>query len=118
MKWNNALIEWESGGLEDVPTENIKEFISDLETELTMRGHGTECVTKVDDNYVVAVDGMWIEGSYTTEKLARYASTLPCEIVSEARDMAIKSDKGIIGTRCLKMICQSNGIEWDDRAQE
>ncbi len=45
MKWSNALIEWESGGLEDVPTENIEEFISALETELTMRGHGyTETV--------------------------------------------------------------------------
>ena len=37
MKWDTALIEWESGGLNDVPTENILDFLHALSTELKSR---------------------------------------------------------------------------------
>lgn len=38
-KWDyhEAIVEWESCGLEDIPTANLKEFKEDLEEELQKR---------------------------------------------------------------------------------
>lgn len=37
MEYWEALVEWEGGGLDDVPTENILEFMQSLVTELNKR---------------------------------------------------------------------------------
>lgn len=37
MEYWRALVEWESGGLDDVHTENILEFMQSLVTELNKR---------------------------------------------------------------------------------
>jgi len=39
MKYWEALVEWESGGLGDVPVENMKEFYKQLQNEFIRRGY-------------------------------------------------------------------------------
>jgi len=37
MTWHSALVEWESCGLDDIPTENLNEFIDAIMTEINRR---------------------------------------------------------------------------------
>ena len=46
VDFSNALIEWESGGLEDIATETILEFKEVIEAELKKR-EGTDAIPKL-----------------------------------------------------------------------
>ena len=65
MTHSSALIEWESGGLEDVPTENITAFITLLDAELKSRGEPTkldsiiEILKGIDQDEADSDDGWW-----------------------------------------------------------
>lgn len=37
IRWDSALIEWESCGLSDIPTGNLLDFLHALSTELLTR---------------------------------------------------------------------------------
>jgi len=38
MEYWRALVEWESGGLSEVPTANLIEFLEELKKEIKQRG--------------------------------------------------------------------------------
>lgn len=38
LNWSAALIEWESSGISDIPTANLKEFLDSITAELKKRG--------------------------------------------------------------------------------
>jgi hypothetical protein len=38
-----ALVEWESGGLNDIPDKNLCEFLSEIMVELQNRGYEMSC---------------------------------------------------------------------------
>ena len=39
MSWSAALIEWESGGFDDIPTKNLIEFKASLTKEIEKRSN-------------------------------------------------------------------------------
>jgi hypothetical protein len=63
MNYSAALIEWESGGLDDVETKNLHEFISDLIVEVKKRGY--ENTPPVDERLLlIDRDGEMLEGFF------------------------------------------------------
>ena len=38
MRWCDALVEWESGGITGIPIENLLEFMEEIKRELDNRG--------------------------------------------------------------------------------
>jgi len=50
MTFSSALIEWESGGLEDVPTKNILILLNAITQELLLRSEQVDAILREKSN--------------------------------------------------------------------
>ncbi len=59
-------------------------------------------ITKVGNNYVISADLCWRPGSYESERAARMAQRYSDEILNELRELAIKTNAGVITERMIE----------------